>query len=42
MDAEAFAKCRAHSLPVMVINFRKEGLLERAVRGEHVGTIIHI
>lgn len=41
MDSEAFAKCNAHHLPVMVVNFRKEGILPRAVRGERVGTIIH-
>lgn len=41
MDFQAFAKCQGHNLPIMVFNFREEGNLERAVAGEHVGTIIH-
>ncbi|MBQ9812987.1 MAG: UMP kinase [Thermoguttaceae bacterium] len=40
MDQEAFAKCHDHGMPIMIFNFRVEGNLERAVRGEHVGTII--
>ena len=40
MDAEAFAKCAEKNMPIMVFNFREEGNLERAVSGEHVGTII--
>lgn len=41
MDAEAFAKCREHNMPIRVFNFRKEGMLERAIKGEPVGTLIH-
>lgn len=40
MDQEAFAKCQNHGMPIMIFNFREEGNLERAVRGEHVGTIV--
>ncbi len=40
MDQEAFAKCHDHGMPIMVFNYRKEGNLERAARGEHIGTII--
>ncbi len=41
MDFQAFAKCQGHNLPIMIFNFREDGNLERAVAGEHVGTIIH-
>lgn len=41
MDSESFAKCRDHNMPIIVFNFRKEGLLEKALRGERVGTLIH-
>ena len=40
MDQEAIAKCAEHSMPVMVFNFRTEGNLLRAAKGEHIGTII--
>lgn len=40
MDSEAFAKCAEHNMPIMVFNFRKEANLEKAVRGERVGTIV--
>lgn len=41
MDSESFAKCRDHNMPILVFNFRKEGFLERALKGEQVGTLIH-
>lgn len=41
MDQEAFTKCREHNMPIRVFNFRKEGLLERAARGEQIGTLVH-
>ena len=40
MDQEAIAKCAEHGMPVMVFNFRTEGNLLRAAKGEHIGTII--
>lgn len=40
MDQEAVAKCAGYDMPIMVFNYRKEGLIERAVRGERVGTLI--
>lgn len=40
MDSEAIAKCKEHGMPVMVFNFRKEGLLQRAAAGEMVGTLV--
>ncbi len=41
MDVEAIAKCRQYQLPILVFNFRTEGNIEKAVRGERVGTLIH-
>jgi len=40
MDQEAITKCRQYSMPILVFNFRKEGNIERAVRGERVGTLV--
>ena len=40
MDATAISQCMMHEMPILVFNFRKEGNIERAVRGENIGTII--
>lgn len=40
MDPEAIDKCMQYELPIVVFNFRKEGNIERAIRGERVGTRI--
>jgi uridylate kinase len=40
MDPEAIAKCMQYEMPILVFNFRKDGNIERAVRGERVGTRI--
>jgi uridylate kinase len=40
MDSTAIAHCREHRLPVLVFNYRKSGNIQRAVRGECVGTRI--
>ena len=29
-----------HDMPIMVFNFRKEGNIERAVKGDRIGTLI--
>jgi len=41
MDHEAITKCKQYAMPILVFNFKKEGNIERAVRGERVGTLIH-
>lgn len=38
MDSTAIAQCMEHDMPILVFNFKKEGNIERAVRGEKVGT----
>jgi len=40
MDPTAIAQCMEHDMPILVFNFRKEGNIGRAVRGERVGTTI--
>jgi uridylate kinase len=40
MDPTAIAQCMEHKMPILVFNFRKEGNIERAVRGEKIGTLI--
>lgn len=41
MDHEAITKCMEYNMPILVFNFRKSGNIERAIRGERVGTLIH-
>jgi len=40
MDMTAFALCADNRLPIMVFNLGRPGNIQRAVRGEAVGTII--
>lgn len=40
MDSTAIAHCMEHKVPVLVFNYRKEGNINRAVKGERVGTLI--
>ena len=42
MDATAFTLCRDNGLPVRVIDLGIKGNLEKAVRGESVGTLIDV
>lgn len=40
MDSTAIAHCMEHNMPILVFNFRKDGNILRAVRGEKLGTRI--
>jgi uridylate kinase len=40
MDSTAVTHCMEHSMPILVFNFRKEGNIMRAMRGERIGTCI--
>jgi uridylate kinase len=40
IDPEAITKCMQYDLPILVFNFRKDGNIEQAVRGERIGTLI--
>lgn len=40
MDHTAITQCMEHDLPVLVFNYRVNGNIQRAIRGEMVGTVI--
>jgi uridylate kinase len=40
MDSTAIAHCMEHNLPILVFNYRVDGNIERAVRGEEIGTLV--
>ena len=40
MDSTAIAHCMEHQLPILVFNYRVDGNIERAVRGEDIGTLV--
>jgi len=40
MDATAIAQCREHGMPILVFNFKKDGNIQSALRGDRVGTLI--
>ncbi len=40
MDLTAFTLCMENAMPIIVLDFWAEGMLEAAVRGERVGTFI--
>ena len=42
LDATAFALCRDQKLPIKVFSIFKSGALERVVRGEDEGTLVHV
>ncbi|TWU67629.1 MULTISPECIES: UMP kinase [Crateriforma] len=42
MDATAIALCREHDKPILVFNFKTDGNIVRAVRGDNVGTRISV
>ncbi|MCA9102679.1 MAG: UMP kinase [Planctomycetales bacterium] len=40
MDSTAIAQSMEHDLPILVFNYRKPGNIDKAVRGEKVGTLV--
>jgi uridylate kinase len=40
MDAAAVVLCREHGMPLRVMNINRPGALQRAVRGEAIGTLV--
>jgi uridylate kinase len=40
MDCEAVTKCQQYNMPILVFNFKKADNIERAIRGERVGTLV--
>lgn len=42
MDQTAFALCREGNMPIIVFDMNAEGNLMRLLRGEKVGTLVHV
>ena len=42
MDQTAFALCREGNMPIVVFDMNREGNLTALLRGEKVGTVVHI
>jgi len=42
MDAAAISLCKENEIPIIVLNLHEQGLVERAVRGERIGTLVHL
>jgi uridylate kinase len=40
MDLTAISMCMANNLPIVVFDMKKEGNIERAIRGERIGTLV--
>jgi len=40
MDPESVTKCQQYNMPILVFNFKKANHIERAVRGDRVGTLV--
>jgi uridylate kinase len=40
MDHTAITQCMEHGMPLLVFNYKKNGNIERVIRGETVGTLI--
>ncbi len=40
MDSTAIAHCMERSMPILVFSYRKDGNIQRAVRGDRVGTLV--
>ncbi len=40
MDATAISLCREHQMPILVFNLTKPGSIIKALRGEHIGTLV--
>lgn len=41
MDQAAFSLCEEQKLPIVVFNFMEKGALQRAARGDKIGTLVH-
>ncbi len=41
MDSTAITMCREHGVPIVVFDMTEPGNIVRAVKGEHIGTIVH-
>lgn len=42
MDATAFALCEQGNMPIIVFDMNKEGNLLKLIKGEKIGTLVHV
>src|SRR5690606_15646503 len=42
MDAAAISLCKENEIPIIVLTLAEPGLMSRAVRGERIGTLVHL
>ena len=42
MDQTAFALCREGNMPIIVFDMNKEGNLSKLIKGEKIGTLVHL
>ena len=40
LDLTAVSLCMDHHMPVVVFDMKKEGNIEKAIRGERIGTLV--
>ena len=41
MDLTAFTLCKENNMPILVFDMNKKGNLEKIIKGENIGTLIH-
>jgi uridylate kinase len=42
MDMTAFTLCQENKLPIIVFNMNDKGSLNKIVKGDHIGTLVHV
>ena len=42
MDQTAFALCREGNMPIIVFDINRKGNLEKLIKGEKIGTLVHV
>lgn len=42
MDQTAFAMCREGNMPIIVFDMNRKGNLEKLIKGEKIGTLVHV
>jgi uridylate kinase len=40
MDSTAITLCMEHQMPIIVFDLKKEGNIERVIKGEDIGTYV--
>jgi uridylate kinase len=42
MDSTAISLCMDNKLPIIVFNLRERGTMAKVIRGEPLGTLVHV